>query len=184
MTLPKQLTQSFDEINASPLIAGSITKKDVQLFVDCINRAIPSPRNPMLYSVYRFNRTKYIADKERFVNDIKGFSPYEAMILWTDFKDILSFFQLENKIFLGWDKANNRYRGFALSSEQSVRVLRRGETLSDVATQTDQPVDTTQPSQIDDHDVHEGMDDDMHRVYEYMRRAQERIASLEEETKG
>ncbi len=138
MALPSQLIQSFEALKASPLAAGEMSKLNVRYFVEMLNRAIPTSMNPVVYAVYRFNRTKYITDRERFIQDIKDFVPYEAMILWTDFKDILAFFNLAGKIFLGWDKANNRYRGYVLSQDstqtihQPIRILRRGETLKKV----------------------------------------------------
>lgn len=116
MSPPKQLTESFAKIKELPLLAGYITRANVAVFVELLNKAIPSSMNPTAHAVYRFNRSKYIADKTRFVNDIKGFETYEAMILWTDFADILAHFGLENKIFLGWDKNNNRYRGYVITA--------------------------------------------------------------------
>ncbi len=166
MSLPKHLIHSFEQIKSSPIIFGNITKDTVQLFVDILNNAIPSPMNPVAYTIYRFNRSKYIANKERFLNDIKNFKPYDAMILWTDFKDILSFFNLEGKIFLGWDKKNNKYRGFIISPEinekplPQIQILRKGETLSGIAT---------------------AMDNEMDQVYNYMH---ERIAAIQKQLNG
>lgn len=164
MTLPKQLIESFEEIKASPLVSGDITKENVQTFVDALNRAIPSPMNQMTYTVYRFNRIKYLADKQRFINDVKEFTPYDALILWTDFKDILSFFKLEGKIFLGWDKSNNRYRAYIHSQAPQIQILRRGETLSGVADQKTLPTELNEKHFA----LQESIDDDMDRIYLHM----------------
>ncbi len=115
MPLPLSLIEAFAQIQASDLVSGTITNTEVQKFVKLLNSAIPSKDRVALYSIYRFNRNKYFADKKRFLLDIKSFHPYEAMILWTDYDDILSFFNLTRKIFLGWDKVKMRYRGHVLS---------------------------------------------------------------------
>lgn len=170
MSLPKQLITSFEEIKSSPLTSGHITKENVQFFVDTLNKAIPSSSNPIAHTLYRFNRTKYISDKERFVNDIKDFKPYESMILWLDFKDILSFFKLEGKIFLGWDKSINRYRAFILPEEpKEVRILRRGETLRSISANETLP---TEPSPTEPDctslNIQKEIDDDMDKIYLHM----------------
>lgn len=165
MSLPKQLIDSFSEITQSPIVNGVITKENVQSFVDCLNRAIPSSLNVSMYAVYRFNRSKYLLDKPRFVSEIKEFSPFDAMILWTDFSDILSYFKLTGKIFLGWDKNKNRYRGFILSPNTNtpVNILRKGEKLQP------QPSTNTMTTL-------ESMENDTDRVYDYM---QKRMAAVQ-----
>jgi hypothetical protein len=114
MSSLKQLIECFEDIKSSKLANGVIRQDAVREFVDILNRAIPSQFNTAIYTIYRFNRSKYLLDKAKFVADIKDFAPYDAMILWTDFSDILAFFGLTNKIFLGWDKKNNHYRAFIL----------------------------------------------------------------------
>lgn len=150
MSLPKQLVECFEKINLLN-IHENLTKENVKTFVELLNRAIPSAMNPVSYAIYRFNRTKYIADKTRFVKEIKDFPPYNSMILWTDFKDILSAFKLEDKIFLGWDKNNNRYRAYLINENATVEV-KADEASKDYSDQ---------------------MHDDIDRIYDYM---QSRIA--------
>ncbi len=55
-------------------------------------------------------RGMYLNDKEKFLNHICGMNHYEAMILWTDYDDILQFFELTGTIFLGWNKSVNKYQ--------------------------------------------------------------------------
>ena len=178
MSVTKQLINSFETIKVCPLVSGDITKEHVNNFVDLLNRAIPSPLNPMAYTLYRFNRTKYIADKQKFVADIKGFQPYESMILWLDFKDILEYFKLDGKIFLGWDKKNNRYRGFVLPSDpvepNQVKILRRGETLQSASLDNETLPTTIDEKHFDAIPECEGekmlneIDDDMDKIYLHM----------------
>ena len=126
----KQLIECFEDIKSSSLANGVIRQESIRDFVDILNRAIPSQFNTALYTIYRFNRSKYLLNKAKFVAEIKDFAPYDAMILWTDFSDILAFFGLVGKIFLGWDKKNNHYRGFILQP----RFVKATEDVSTNAT--------------------------------------------------
>ncbi len=157
MSLPNQLIKSFEAIKTLPLLKGDFSHETVQSFVKELNFAIPSPLNPVSFAIYRFNRTKYLLNKARFVSEINTFSPYDAMILWTDFKDILQYFGLEGKIFLGWDKVNKRYRGFLLAEEPKVE---------------EQPPKQF-PSAVDSL---EEVEDEMTRIYDYM---QQRLAGIQ-----
>lgn len=166
MSLPSQLIQSFANINSLPLVSGDITRDNVVAFVNLLNNSIPTQLNPIAYSIYRFNRKRYLTDKTRFISEIKDFEPYNAMILWTDFQDILSFFNLDGKIFLGWDKTKNRYRGFVLDEPPApIQILRRGETLSNVNQSNTEIIDG---------------DTDADRVFDYM---QKRIAEFNAKNK-
>ena len=193
MSLPKQLIQSFEDIKTSLLVSGVLTKENVQLFVDNLNRAIPPTSNAISYAIYRFNRSLYIADNQKFLDHIKGMGSYESMILWTDFKDILDFFKLTGKIFLGWDKVNSRYRAFIHAEPpKQVRILRRGENIRDTDTpypQSGRPPlspaakvivkeesDSLIPELLADTKLEDTMESEMDLVYDYM---QSRIASIQ-----
>lgn len=114
MSLPKQLIDSFTEIKKSRAVQNDFSEDALQEFASILNRAIPSPLNSSAYAVYRFNRFKYLANKDRFIADIKDFQPYDSLILWTDFGNILEYFNLKQKFFLGWDKMKNKYRACPL----------------------------------------------------------------------
>ena len=181
MSLPKQLIQSFEDIRKSLLVSGVVTKENVQVFVDNLNRAIPPSSNAISYAIYRFNRSLYIADNQKFLDHIKGLGLYESMILWTDFKNILDFFNLTGKIFLGWDKVNSRYRAFIRAEPpKQVRILRRGENIRDTDTPlspaTKEKSDSLIPELLPDTKLEDAMESEMDRVYDYM---QSRIASIQ-----
>jgi hypothetical protein len=113
MSLPKQLIKSYSAIANSELVVNSkVSEETIKFFLDELNKAIPSKTNVLAFTIYKFNRNKYMANKVRFMNDIIGFAYYEHMILWCDYKDILKYFNLENKIFLGWDRHNNCYKAY------------------------------------------------------------------------
>jgi len=179
MTLPNQLQKSFEDIKACELIIKrTFTKDSIQTFVNILNRSIPTPMSPTVYSVYRFNRSKYMVDKPRFVSDIKFFPPYDALILWTDYQDILSFFKLEGKLFLGWDKKSNRYRAFAIEEQLPIKILRRGETLTN---NTEQMIHS-RPPLVPTHSppplLTNVEDDQMDRLYAHM---QSRLSALQKQ---
>lgn len=118
MNLLTQLIDSYTAMKELPLLTGQVTNENVAVFVDLLNKAIPSRMNEKAYTIYQFNRTKYIADKARFVNDITDFKPYESMILWTDPEDILHHFGLQNKVSLNW-AVTNQYIGCMVTAQLS-----------------------------------------------------------------
>ncbi len=143
MSLPKQLIESFEAIHKSRVVRDKDYSVDaLNEFADVLNSAIPSPPHALAYAVYRFNRHKYLADKDRFMVDITGFCPYDAMVLWTDFGHILKHFGLEGKIFLGWDKHVHKYHAHPLSKHvripkaRSIPVLDEFELGADSLTRT------------------------------------------------
>lgn len=141
MSLPKQLTECFDQLKLLDL-RNSLTKESAQAFVDILNQSIPPPASEVDYAIYCFNRTKYLMDPKRFLADIRGFRPYDSMILWADYNDILLYFGLEGNLFLSWDSETSRYHGHLLQEKVE--------------------------SSVDD--FSDNMDEDMDKVYEYMQR--------------
>lgn len=189
MSLPSSLLSSFDELKRTPLVYSSlISQSSCRQFASILNRAIPSPRNVQDYSIYRFNRLKYLSDKPRFIGDIKGFSPYEALILWTNYEDILAYFGLSGKIFLGWNKRNHRYRAFEFAPTVSGSPIVITDdncftpikySMSDENTDNELDSDRCSSSRgstgsvVLDNDemvVRMDMDDEMDRLYEHMRK--------------
>ena len=172
MSLPKQLLISFEKIKKSKLVSGVATKDTVQEFIYYLNEAIPSFKNISGYAVYRFARTAYHADKNKFLNYIKEFHPYDAMVLWTDYQDILTMFDLNGKIFLGWDKNNNRYRGFVLTKDESTQTS-DGESPLQNSPPSNQ--ETQEEVMSSGKSIPDQIDNDMDRIYDYM---QERLANI------
>ena len=166
MSLPKQLIKSYDNIVNTDLVQlKQCTQKNINDFVVELNKAIPDRNNTHAFMIYKFNRNKYAADKIRFIKDITDFEYYKAMILWTDYNDILKYFDLKDKIFLGWDNIKNYYHGhpindkyksqLKISSEsqddttKSWRVLRRGEKI--IKSKSSSRRSSIDETKIDDH---------------------------------
>jgi len=108
--LPKTVYDAYKLVCDLEIVTHSIiTKKGIDEFVDFINSSIPSKYTPD-YTIYLFNRKKYKVNRWKFLKDINK-SPYQGMILWTSYKDILEFFDLTGKIFLKWNKEISLYEG-------------------------------------------------------------------------
>ncbi len=110
MSLPRQLIKSYDAITHSTLVEKNIVNvQSIKEFAEELNKAIPEKTNILAYTVYKFNRNKYLSNKKKFIKDITNTPYYKFMILWTDYEDILNYFDLHGKIFLGWDRYFNKY---------------------------------------------------------------------------
>lgn len=111
MSIPRQLVKSFEIIKDCKLVVSKDpTEDNLREFGKAMNNAIPDQTNQISYMIYKFMRGMYLSDKEKFLNHICGMNHYEAMILWTDYDDILKFFDLTGTIFLGWNKTVNKYQ--------------------------------------------------------------------------
>lgn len=111
MSIPRQLLKSFDTIRNSQLVlTKDPSDENIREFGKAINQAIPDSTNHISYMIYKFMRGMYLHDREKFIQYINGMSYYESMILWTDYLDILAYFDLSGVIFLGWNKATNKYQ--------------------------------------------------------------------------
>lgn len=169
MSLPKQLIKSYNEINNCDLVVrGKVTEENIRFFVNELNKAIPSKDNVLAFTIYKFNRNKYLSDKDRFIRDIIEFKYYENMILWTDYDDILEYFKLRDKIFLGWDRYTNKYKAYT-PRNNACKLSSDGESPRDSLASEDSEKKITIKSKIE-----EGIEaidkhmDDSDRLADYM----------------
>lgn len=111
MSIPRQLVKSFDTIRNCKLVATKdATDENLKEFGKAMNSAIPDTTNQISHMIYKFMRGMYLSDKQKFIDHIKSMHHYEAMILWTDYDDILNYFGLNGVVFLGWNKTVNKYQ--------------------------------------------------------------------------
>lgn len=111
MSIPRQLVKSFETISNCKLVLTKIANEDnLKEFGKAMNNAIPDTTNQISNMIYKFMRGMYLSDKQKFIDHIKSLHHYEAMILWTNYEDILTYFDLTNVIFLGWNKTVNKYQ--------------------------------------------------------------------------
>ncbi len=111
MSIPRQLIKSFEIIQNCKLVTtNNPTEDNLKEFGKAMNNAIPESDNEISYMIYKFMRGMYLKDKPKFIEYIKNIHYYQAMILWTDYDDILEYFGLNGVVFLGWNKAVNKYQ--------------------------------------------------------------------------
>ena len=111
MSIPRQLVKSCDIIRDSKLVVTKVASdENLKEFGKAINNAIPDETNQISYMIYKFMRGMYLRNKPKFIQYIMGMQHYEAMILWTDYDDILQYFELTGVVFLGWNKSVNKYQ--------------------------------------------------------------------------
>ncbi len=155
MSLPKQLIDSFLSIIKSPLITnGDLSKESLYDFVEHLNNAIPKQNDIANYAVYRFNRIKYLSNPELFIKDVWACKEeYHPLILWTNYNHILKLFKLTDKVFLGWDKARNRYRAFPMRKKET-----KPETIVDPKPEEKKELTTQDAIEADSESLSRGMD--------------------------
>jgi hypothetical protein len=111
MSIPRQLVKSFETIRNCKLVVTKVTSDDnLKEFGKAMNNAIPDTTNQISHMIYKFMRGMYLSDKQKFIDHINSMRHYEAMILWADYDDILSYFELSGVVFLGWNKTVNKYQ--------------------------------------------------------------------------
>ena len=111
MSIPRQLVKSFDIIrNSNLVVTKEPSDENLREFGKALNNAIPDDSNQISYMIYKFMRGMYLRNKSKFIQFIMGMQHYESMILWTDYDDILSYFELTGEVFLGWNKSVNKYQ--------------------------------------------------------------------------
>lgn len=111
MSIPRQLVKSFDIIRNCKLVVSKDPSEDnLKEFGKAMNNSIPDDSNQISYMIYKFMRGMYLRNKPKFIQYIMNMQHYEAMILWTDYDDILNYFELTGVVFLGWNKSVSKYQ--------------------------------------------------------------------------
>lgn len=156
MSIPRQLVKSFDIINNSKLVVTKDPSDDnLKEFGKAINNAIPDDSNQISYMIYKFMRGMYLKDKSKFIQFIAGMQYYEAMILWTDYDDILKYFELTGVIFLGWNKSSNKYQAARVDPTKKKSFDKQTNHIENKSThiENQQEMQVQQFEQNDDYDV-------------------------------
>lgn len=129
MSIPRQLVKSFDIIRDCKLVVTKVaSEENLKEFGKAINNAIPDDNNLISYMIYKFMRGMYLRNKPKFIRYIMGMQHYESMILWTDYDDILQYFELTGVVFLGWNKSINKYQAAKIDSSKK-KTKSTAETL-------------------------------------------------------
>lgn len=132
MFLIGQVVKSFKIIcDCKLVITKDPTEANLKEFGKALNNAIPTESDIGPYAIYKYMRGMYLKDKKAFLQYIKTLNIYESMILWADYDDILKHFDLQDTIFLGWNKTVNKYQAAKIDPDRQKRSSpKRGSPLA------------------------------------------------------
>jgi hypothetical protein len=182
--LPTNLVDSYDIINSLDLVTQQIiNKKNINDFITAINNSIPD-KCTTDYTIYLFNRKKYRVNRSRFLKDIHK-TPYQAMILWTSYRDILEFYELTDRVFLKWNKDTEMYEGDIFNVYRSYTSSRINNDFDDEneSTETHHVKEEKKDPPTEDLNkkIADKMMDDQDRLYEYMKKRREAVKEEQQE---
>ncbi len=176
MSIPRQLIKSFDTIRDCKLVVTkNPSEANLKEFGKAINGSVPDESNQISYMIYKFMRGMYLRDKTKFLNYIAGMQYYEAMILWTDYDDILTFFDLTGVIFLGWNKSANKYQ----AAKIDLTKKRVGPKTDRPRSPAESTITVAAPSAAHQHELHVKaveQSDDYDTIYARIARLQSTLA--------
>jgi hypothetical protein len=122
MFLIGQVVKSFKIISDCKLVVTKDpSESNLKEFGKALNNAIPTESDIGPYAIYKYMRGMYLKDKKAFLQYIDKLSIYESMVLWTDYDDILKHFDLQDTIFLGWNKTVNKYQAAKIDPDRQKR---------------------------------------------------------------
>jgi hypothetical protein len=110
MSISKRVYDIYKIINQSDLVLyKNVTNETLAEFEKLLNESQPNNENEraqryMLKSLYfsnPINFMRYLCDSQNRIN---------ALILWTESKYIVKYFNLQNKVYLLWDSASSSYK--------------------------------------------------------------------------
>jgi len=110
MSLPKQLYDTYKLILGCDLVQNkNVTKESIDRFETLLNEAIPANDTP-LSAQMALVRMMYHSNKNGFIRYISNYYNHvSALILWTESKRIVKFFDLLNVVHIRWDNDNHKY---------------------------------------------------------------------------
>lgn len=109
MSLPKRLYDIYKSVSQCAAVTGTITDETLLEFQNLINSAQPTDNAEEL--------TQRALVKSMYYSNPIGFIQYislsknrvGALILWTESKRIVRFFNLQGKVHLSWNSENQHY---------------------------------------------------------------------------
>lgn len=105
---PKNLFENFNRIKYCDLVQNKVhTDEALKEFETCLNDAQPLTEEDLQHEL--FSKNLYRGKPEMFINLIKNRNS-ECLILWTESKQIVRFFQLYGFIYIQYNKDTRRYK--------------------------------------------------------------------------
>lgn len=106
-TLPKRLQNAYFQLHKSRLIAkGHLDNDAISHFEKILNSSLPS--NNYEQNIYYFVKDLYYDDPSKFLNYINN-SNLQSLILYTNNKNIISYFNLQYKVYINWNNIDKKY---------------------------------------------------------------------------
>jgi hypothetical protein len=106
-TLPKRIENAYFQLKKSRLIVKEQYDNDaIEHFEKLLNSSLPI--TDYENHIYYFIKDLYYDDKSKFLNYIDN-SNLQALILYTNNKNIISHFNLEYKVYINWNKDEKKY---------------------------------------------------------------------------
>lgn len=122
MSIPYDLTIAYKTIKSLKLT--DLNNSSLKMFVSVLNTAIPDNTSSMHFSAYMLVRGMFRTNPDAFKSYINNTPDYYPLVLWTDYSNILSHFNIQKDVYLGWDSKKNRYCAhfFTKSKPDSITV--------------------------------------------------------------
>ena len=106
-TIPKRRQNAYFQLHKSRLISkGHLDKDAILHFEKILNSALPTTDYEK--NIYYFVKDLYYDNPTKFLNYISN-SNLQPLILYTNNKNIISYYDLQFKLYINWDSVNKKY---------------------------------------------------------------------------
>ena len=111
MSLPKSLYDTYKELcKCSVVTGGSVTAESLAEFQTLVNKAQPTVDNVEGTHHRSLVKSMYLSNPVGFMQYVSTFKNRVcALVLWTESKRIVRFFNLQGKVHLSWDPVKQEY---------------------------------------------------------------------------
>lgn len=111
MSLPKQLYDVYKQICQCPLVQNwEVTDETLAEFQQLLNAAQPASDNVEGNAQRTLTKAMYHSNPIGFMQYVSvRRNRVSALILWTESKRIVRFFELQGRVHLSWDSAKQQY---------------------------------------------------------------------------
>jgi hypothetical protein len=106
-TIPKRIQNAYFQLHKSRLISkGHLDDDAVSHFEKILNSALPTTEYEQ--NIYYFVKDLYYDDPSKFLNYISN-SNLQPLILYTNNKNIINYFDLQFKLYINWSTTEKKY---------------------------------------------------------------------------
>lgn len=110
MALPKKLYDCFKQITKSKLLANDTSDDAITEFQTLLNSAQPLADDHVENAQRSIVKSMYYSNQDGFMRYISSSANrVSALILWTESKRIVNFFELHGRVHLSWNDETSSY---------------------------------------------------------------------------